>query len=108
MQIIDIHTHIYPDEIASMLRRCYFDVKVIDGISMEVTVPSFRLDIEYDVDLIEEVGRIYGYHNIEPQPIKMYAPYVENPINKNANVLRDLMVGNGFIEVLTYGFIPGF
>ena len=99
-------TKLYPDEIASMLRRCYFDVKVIDGISMEVTVPSFRLDIEYDVDLIEEVGRIYGYHNIEPQPIKMYAPYVENPINKNANVLRDLMVGNGFIEVLTYGFIP--
>jgi len=99
-------TKLYPDEIASMLRRCYFDVKVIDGISMEVTVPSFRLDIEFDVDLIEEVGRIYGYHNIEPQPIKMYAPYVENPLNKNANILRDLMVGNGFIEVLTYGFIP--
>ena len=99
-------TKLYPDEIADMLRRCYFDVKVIDGTKMEVTVPAFRLDIEIDNDLIEEVGRIYGYHNIEPQPIKMYAPYVENPINKNANVLRDIMVGHGFIEVLTYGFIP--
>ena len=99
-------TKLYPDEIADMLRRCYFDVKVIDGTKMEVKVPAFRLDIEIDNDLIEEVGRIYGYHNIEPQPIKMYAPYVENPINKNANVLRDIMVGHGFIEVLTYGFIP--
>ena len=98
-------TNLYPDEIADMLRRCYFDVKVIDGTKMEVKVPAFRLDIEIDNDLIEEVGRIYGYHNIAPQPIKMYAPYVENPINKNANTLRELMVGHGFIEVLTYGFI---
>ncbi len=98
-------TKLYPDEIADMLKRCYFDVRVIDGITMEVTVPNFRLDVDLDVDLIEEVGRIYGYHNIEPAPIKMYAPYVENPVNKNANKLRDIMVGHGFIEILTYGFI---
>lgn len=91
-------------EIANMLRRCYFDVE-LKGEDMLVTVPAFRLDIEIDSDLIEEVGRIYGYHNIEPQPVKMYAPYVENPINKNAWMLRDMMVGHGFIEVLTYGFI---
>ncbi len=99
-------TKLYPDEIADMLRRCYFGVKLIDGNTMEVTVPSFRLDVEFDVDLIEEVGRIYGYHEIDPAPIKLYAPYVENQLNKNANKLRDIMVGHGFIEVLTYGFIP--
>ncbi len=99
-------TELYPDEIAEMLKRCYFGVKVIDGTTIDVTVPSFRLDVDLDVDLIEEVGRIYGYHNIEPAPIKMYAPYVENPVNKNANKLRDIMVGHGFIEILTYGFIP--
>ncbi len=99
-------TKLYPDEIADILRRCYFGVKLIDGTTMNVTVPSFRLDVDLDVDLIEEVGRIYGYHEIEPAPIKLYAPYVENPINKNANKLRDIMVGHGFIEVLTYGFIP--
>lgn len=97
-------TSLSTEEIANMLRRCYFDVKV-NGEDMEVTVPAFRLDIEIDSDLIEEVGRIYGYHNIEPQPVKMYAPYVENPINKNAWTLRDMMIGHGFIEVLTYGFI---
>lgn len=99
-------TKLFPDEIADMLRRCYFGVKMLDGTTMEVTVPSFRLDVDLDVDLIEEVGRIYGYHNIKPQPVKLYAPYKENPINKNANILRNLLTGNGFFEILTYGFVP--
>ena len=94
-------------QICKYLNDCFFGTECDDGENIKITVPDFRLDIEYDVDIIEEVGRMYGYHNIEPQPIKLYAPYVENPVNKNANKLRDIMVGFGFIEVLTYGFIPG-
>ena len=95
------------EQICKYLNDCFFETECEDGENVVVTVPDFRLDIEYDVDVIEEVGRMYGYQNIEPQPIKLYAPYVENPVNKNANKLRDMMVGFGFIEVLTYGFIPG-
>ena len=94
-------------QICKYLNDCFFETECGDGENIKVTVPDFRLDIDYDVDVIEEVGRMYGYHNIEPQPIKLYAPFVENPVNKNANKLRDIMVGFGFIEVLTYGFIPG-
>ena len=94
-------------QICKYLNDCFFETECEDGENIKVTVPDFRLDIDYDVDVIEEVGRMYGYHNIEPQPIKLYAPFVENPVNKNANKLRDIMVGFGFIEVLTYGFIPG-
>jgi len=93
------------DEIGSMLEQCYFKVEKQNDELLHVEIPSFRLDIEFDVDLIEEVGRIYGYHNIVPQPITLYAPYQENRIHKNANILRDIMVGYGFIEVLNYGFI---
>ena len=95
------------DEICGYLNDCFFETECADGENIVVTVPDFRLDIEFDVDVIEEVGRMYGYQNIEPQPVKLYAPFVENPVNKNANKLRDIMVGFGFIEVLTYGFIPG-
>ena len=95
------------EQICKYLNDCFFETECADGENIVVTVPDFRLDIEYDVDVIEEVGRMYGYQNIEPQPVKLYAPYVENPVNKNANKLRDMMVGFGFIEVLTYGFIPG-
>ncbi len=37
-----------------------------------VEVPSFRLDINSEVDLIEEVGRLYGFHNIETKPLWGY------------------------------------
>lgn len=94
-------------QICKYLNDCFFETECDDGENIKVTIPDFRLDIDYDVDVIEEVGRMYGYHNIEPQPIKLYAPFAENPVNKNANKLRDMMVGFGFIEVLTYGFIPG-
>ena len=94
-------------QISKFLNDCFFETECEDGENITVTIPDFRLDIDYDVDVIEEVGRMYGYHNIEPQPVKLFAPYVENPVNKNANKLRDIMVGFGFIEVLTYGFIPG-
>ena len=95
------------ETICKYLNNCFFETECEDGENIKVTIPDFRLDIDYDVDVIEEVGRMYGYLNIEPQPIKLYAPFVENPVNKNANKLRDMMVGFGFIEVLTYGFIPG-
>ena len=95
------------DTICKYLNDCFFGTECKDGENIKVTIPDFRLDIDYDVDVIEEVGRMYGYHNIEPQPVKLYAPFVENPVNRNSNKLRDMMVGFGFIEVLTYGFIPG-
>jgi|GEM_PF-3089858 len=102
--ILGIHLSI--DEIADILEQCFLSVEKSSEDILHVIVPSFRLDIDLDVDLIEEVGRIYGYHNIDPQPITLYAPYQENLINKNAHILRDIMVGYGFIEILTYGFIP--
>ncbi|MDR3294304.1 MAG: phenylalanine--tRNA ligase subunit beta [Clostridiales Family XIII bacterium] len=94
------------DEIAAFLEKCYFKTRQTDAGTLVAEVPHFRLDVALDVDLIEEVGRMYGYHNIEPQEIKLHVPYAENPVHKNAGLLRDVMVGNGFIEVLTYGFIP--
>lgn len=93
-------------EIAGYLARCFFPSVPVGEDALDVTVPSFRLDIDEQIDLIEEIGRMYGYHNIEPQPIKLYAPYKENPVHANSNRLRDIMVGFGFIEFLTFGFIP--
>ena len=93
-------------EMAKYLARCFFKSTPAGEDALNVIVPDFRLDIEEQIDLIEEIGRMYGYHNIEPTPIKLYAPYRENPIHANSNRLRDIMVGYGFIEFLTFGFIP--
>lgn len=69
-------------------------------------VPSFRAnDVMQEVDLIEEIARIYGYDKIEPSlPDKTRSPEVlnETKIIKNIN---DLMLGYGFNEAVTSSLI---
>ncbi len=54
-------------EIAGILESLEFATEAIDKDTLQVTVPTFRPDIEREVDLIEEVLRIYGMENV-PSP----------------------------------------
>jgi phenylalanyl-tRNA synthetase beta chain len=71
-----------------------------------VRVPSTRLDVEIQEDLIEEVGRIHGYQNIKPQ---MPETVISLPIkNKNLfwqNQAKNVFQKMGFIEAYNYSFI---
>jgi phenylalanyl-tRNA synthetase beta subunit len=70
-----------------------------------VTISAERLDLRMKEDLIEEIGRIYGYENISPKPIKAFANNVE--INKSeyyTNIVSNALVNAGFSEVFTYAF----
>ena len=93
-------------EIIKYLEKCFFHVSKEIGDVLTVEVPSFRLDIDDPVDLIEEIGRMYGYHNIVPQPVKLSVPLNPNPLHLTTRKIRKLMVACGGIECLTYGFIP--
>ncbi len=70
-----------------------------------VTPPFERLDIMIKEDLIEEVGRIYGYEHVEPKKL----PHVENiPVNPRvllATKIRNILADVGYIEVFTYVFL---
>ena len=74
--------------------------------SLKVNVPSFRPDIEREVDLIEEVARLYGYDRI---PVTMPHGAVEAhraPVRQLVQKqLREVMVKAGFSEALNYSFI---
>jgi len=69
-----------------------------------VTIPHERLDLRIKEDLIEEVGRIYGYKNIESAVVeKVFEPKIDKTfyyINKVKNILTEV----GFDEVQTYVF----
>jgi len=75
----------------------------------QVTAPAFRFDIEYDVDLVEEIGRIYGYDNLpmtSPHGSINMAACPEEQINESR--IKDLMVDLGYQEAITYSFVePG-
>lgn len=67
-----------------------------------VSVPTNRSDISQEVDLIEEVIRIYGYNNIEiPSVVHSSLSHAESPDReKLRNTISDLLCGMGFTEIM--------
>lgn len=55
-------------EITAILERVYCQVQ-LEGSNFVVTTPPERLDLQIKQDIIEEVGRIYGYYNMQPKAI---------------------------------------
>ncbi len=74
---------------------------VTPGKELTVTVPSFRVDIQEEADLIEEVARLYGYDKI-PAVQRGGGPLVPNlPAFETAAFrLRELLTGCGFSEAV--------
>jgi phenylalanyl-tRNA synthetase beta chain len=71
-----------------------------------ITAPSYRFDITIEVDIIEELARVFGYNNL---PVKMpsaaldFTPRAESKVSV-ANIRRTL-VARGYQEAITYSFI---
>lgn len=71
----------------------------------QVQIPSFRSDVQRDADLIEEIARIYGYHNIPSQfRLKGVEPGRKNPISQRLNRVKAVLTSQGFNEVYTVSF----
>ena len=89
------------------LERLQMDVRV-SGSDWLVRPPSYRLDVSYEHDLIEEVARI---NNFETLPTHLPRTQALRDITPEANlpvtVLEDLLVARGYQEVITYSFVDG-
>ena len=71
-----------------------------------VTVPSHRLDVTRPVDLVEEVGRIWGYDRFPPTLLRdELPPQRANLRLEGAERVRDILVGCGLDEVITYSLV---
>jgi phenylalanyl-tRNA synthetase beta chain len=71
-----------------------------------VEVPTFRRDVSIQEDLIEEIGRIYGYEKIENKfPVSALIPPKKNPEIFWENFVKDVLVSLGFTEVYNYSFL---
>jgi phenylalanyl-tRNA synthetase beta chain len=69
--------------------------------ALQFQVPTFRPDLEREIDLIEEVGRIYGYDRIETKESTALR-FSSQPIPVEiSDLLRDLLLGEGYREIVT-------
>ena len=88
--------------IASLLGKAGFGVQKIGAESVTVQVPSYRIDVMHQVDLIEDLAIAYGYNNIKPLWRDLPTTGCARSEQRWLNIARELMVGLGFQEILTY------
>ena len=82
------------------------DIKISGQASMvTLEIPTFRVDLKTPEDLIEEIGRIFGYQNIQPQPIlgELVAPKINHERFFERKV-KELLNGLGMDEIYNYSF----
>lgn len=92
-------------EMKAMLTRLHFEVQEKDNY-WEVSVPSYRFDISCDVDLVEEVLRVYGYHNIPTIVIEgEFKAGAKDPIEKNIHEWSLALSHLGYSEAISYAFV---
>ena len=73
-----------------------------DGV-LSVAVPPYRVDVQREADLIEDVLRIYGYNNIEiPTHVNSTLSYVQKPDkNRLVNMVSDMLTARGYTEIMS-------
>ncbi|HFA6011192.1 TPA: phenylalanine--tRNA ligase subunit beta [Neisseria gonorrhoeae] len=71
-----------------------------------ITAPSFRFDIEIEADLIEEIGRVYGYENIPDDYTSGRLKMSELPETRRPRfAVYNEMAARGYREVISYAFV---
>jgi phenylalanyl-tRNA synthetase beta chain len=91
------------EEIRSIIVALGIGIEQESTDGLDVLVPAYRVDVTREVDVIEEVLRIYGYNNVELKPqIKSSLNTSEKPDKEVVlNQLADLLIANGFRETLS-------
>ena len=79
----------------------------LSGDVLNVSVPAVRADVTIEADIAEEVARIYGYDNIEAQPLKGAVTRAKMGATERAKErMKRHLVSNGYFECVTYSFGP--
>jgi phenylalanyl-tRNA synthetase beta chain len=95
-----------PEDIRSALEALQLKPEKDGDNQVKITVPSWRVDLEYEADLVEEVARHLGLdrlHNTLPATI---APTEEETVHPLAERTRDIFASLGFQEAFCYSMIP--
>ncbi|WP_316368995.1 phenylalanine--tRNA ligase subunit beta [Candidatus Thiodiazotropha sp. CDECU1] len=93
------------DEVSDILTRLEMEISKSDQ-GWQVKAPSCRFDIAIEEDLIEEIGRIYGYARIPTnRGLSAMVMHDRREVDFDLNRAKLLLVGRDYQEVITYSFV---
>jgi phenylalanyl-tRNA synthetase beta chain len=89
------------NDIVHLLEKARMNAKAVTENEVEVKIPSYRIDILHEVDLVENVAIQYCINNIEAELPDVSTIANENNWFKSEKIIREIMVGLGFQEVMS-------
>ena len=89
-------------QVIECLERCRLGARKVGEGIVEVAVPAYRIDVLHEVDLVEEVAIGYGYQRLKPTFPRSVTIGQEQQAHRLANVVRKIMTGVGFTEVMNF------
>ncbi len=91
------------DTVRTIFRALEIEIVKESGAEMTLSVPPYRVDIQREADIAEEILRLYGFNNIEnPDHIKsVFTAGARPTTDKLVNVVSDMLVSLGFNEVMS-------
>ena len=92
-------------DMVDMVRRLGLDVSA-DGSSFSASPPSFRTDLQREIDIIEEIARFYGYDKIQVTvPRTPVATEGKDGLYRNMSGIKESFRRAGFTEAINYSFM---
>jgi phenylalanyl-tRNA synthetase beta chain len=102
--------HVPLEEAESILKRLNFHVRALEDGEWDVLPPVFRLDVTIPEDLVEEVGRVYGYDRVPPtlpgRRRESWIPAAPS-IGRRLDDAREVLAGAGFNETWNPALVSG-
>lgn len=95
------------DTIKSILSSLEIKVNNVTESGLGLTIPSYRVDVEREVDVIEEILRVFGYNNIDYKE-KLNASIAQSSKFENhrvQDVVGNMLAGQGFYETMTNSLV---
>jgi phenylalanyl-tRNA synthetase beta chain len=104
-----IGAQIPSEEIKAIITALGITVAAETTETLQLKVPSFKVDVTRECDITEEVLRIYGYNNIEiPSKINASLSYVAKPNREQTqHFIADMLTANGYLEILCNSLTKG-
>ncbi|HKC19895.1 MAG TPA: phenylalanine--tRNA ligase subunit beta, partial [Candidatus Dormibacteraeota bacterium] len=103
-------THVPLEESEAILKRLNFHVKVRGDGEWDVLPPVFRLDVTIPEDLVEEVGRVYGYDRVPPTlPGRRHEEWTPSSPSRDRRLdaVRQVLAGEGYTETWNPALVSG-
>jgi phenylalanyl-tRNA synthetase beta chain len=99
---------IEPETVKKILSLLDIEIISEDASKLALVIPTYRVDVKQEADVIEEILRIYGYNNVEvSMHVNSTLSYAEKPNKeKIINIVSDLLSANGFAEIMCNSLCP--